>query len=74
MKGVNLLVTNQVGPLGKPDPERVFKKYYRNTSATKISGSGLGLFLVHELVGIMGGTIAYLPEENAITFVVWIPS
>ena len=73
VNGVRITVRNVIGPLGVPDAEQVFKKYYRNTQATKITGSGLGLFLVHELVGVMGGEVLYTSEQNHVVFSVWIP-
>ena len=72
--GVQITIRNDVGPLGVPDAEQVFKKYYRNTQATKVAGSGLGLFLVHELVGVMGGGVSYQALENEVRFSVWIPA
>lgn len=47
--GIQIEFINEIGSMGVPDPSQVFKKYYRNTSATKISGSGLGLYIVFEL-------------------------
>ena len=60
--------------MGSPDPEHVFEKYYRNTSATKISGSGLGLFLVKELVSALHGDVTYSINNELIKFTVWIPA
>lgn len=72
--GVQMTVRNEVGSLGVPDAEQVFKKYYRNTQATKVAGSGLGLFLVRELVEVMGGRVTYATEEQEVAFSVWIPN
>lgn len=71
--GITLTVRNTIGPMGAPEAEQIFKKYYRNPKATKITGSGLGLFLVHELVGVMGGEVTYTPEQQEVTFSIWIP-
>jgi signal transduction histidine kinase len=71
--GVHIQFMNDVGGMGAPDPEQVFKKYYRNSSATKISGSGLGLYLVYQLVHLIGGDISYQSQEKVI-FNLWIPS
>jgi signal transduction histidine kinase len=60
--------------MGAPDEEQVFKKYYRNSSATAISGSGLGLFLAYELTNALGGRIYYHRQENRVIFDVWIPN
>lgn len=74
IQGVQITVRNTVGPLGVPDADQVFKKYYRNTQATKIAGSGLGLFLVHELVGVMGGEVTYTIDKQQVMFRIWIPA
>jgi len=72
--GVRFDVSNSIGALGVPDADQVFKKYYRNTQATKVAGSGLGLFLVHELLGVMGGKVMYVSENDKVLFSVWIPA
>jgi two-component system sensor histidine kinase KdpD len=46
------------GPGVPVDPERLFDLYYRDPSAAKrAGGSGIGLFVCRELVGLMGGRI-----------------
>lgn len=72
--GVHIQLSNDVGVMGAPDPEQVFKKYYRNTSATKISGSGLGLYLVYELIQLIGGLVSYQFQQKKVIFKLWIPS
>lgn len=78
--GVQIQFINETGLLGSPDPSQVFKKYYRNASATKISGSGLGLYIVFELVNVLGGSITYQPPPEHqpppqhLIFKLWIPS
>lgn len=67
-------IANEAGALGKPDPEHVFKKYYRNSSATKISGTGLGLYLVKALVGVLGGKVVYEDQDTLVVFKIMIPS
>ena len=72
--GVHVQFINDVGSMGAPDPQHVFKKYYRNSSATKISGSGLGLYLVYELMQLIGGLVSYQFQQNKVIFKLWIPS
>jgi len=72
--GVQISLINEAGMLGTPDPQQVFKKYYRNASATKVSGSGLGLYLVRELVSVMDGDIQYQLEKMHVVFKVWMPN
>lgn len=72
--GIRFNVRNAIGALGVPGADQVFKKYYRNPQATKVPGSGLGLFLVNELVSVMGGSVNYDSDNREVTFSVWIPA
>ena len=72
--GIQISTTNEIGVMGTPDPEFIFKKYYRNASATKIRGSGLGLYLVHQLTSVIGGKIEFQSQEKNIIFLLWIPT
>jgi len=51
---VVLTVTNPVGNVGRPDAARVFEKYYRSNRASRISGTGLGLYWVKVLANGWG--------------------
>mgnify|MGYP000338362180 CR=1 FL=1 len=66
-------IQNVIGNMGTPDSELAFEKYYRGPSATMVSGSGLGLFLVRELTHVLGGEVKLSIKDNLITFTVWIP-
>ena len=72
-KCLQFSVQNKIGSMGAPDPELAFEKYYRSPAASKISGSGLGLFLVRELVHALQGEVKLSVNDNQITFTVWIP-
>lgn len=71
--GVAIDVANLPGRAGWPDPEQVFRKYYRHPHAHKATGSGLGLFLVEGLARLLQGRVAYLPTEKEIVFRLWLP-
>lgn len=71
--GALIRVANEPGAAGWPDAKQVFKKYYRNPRARRMSGSGLGLFLVHHMVEQMGGYIGYAPRETKVCFDLWLP-
>lgn len=71
--GVEIRVTNEPGEAGWPDPDRVFRKYYRSTGARRGSGSGLGLYLVAGLARMLGGAAEYRPTSSQVQFVVWLP-
>ena len=66
-------VRNATGPAGLPDAQRLFEKYYRSPHARRLSGSGLGLFLVKGLLDLMHGSIDYKTQEGDAVFSVWLP-
>lgn len=72
--GLQLEVCNMPGTAGWPDPDKVFDKYYRSPNARRQAGTGLGLFLVRNVVQILGGRIDYLPDVSRIRFLLQLPS
>jgi signal transduction histidine kinase len=74
LAGWRWLVNSQAGTVGLPDPSRLFEKYYRSGQARRMSGSGLGLFLVKGLLDLLEGTIRYEAREDHAIFSVWIPA
>ena len=66
-------VDNEAGPAGLPEPDRLFEKYYRSPSARRLSGSGLGLFLVKGLLNLLQGHIDYTTRDGRAIFNVWLP-
>lgn len=71
--GVQILVENQPGSAGWPDPARVFEKYYRSPHAHRQSGSGLGLYLAAGFAQRLDGSIRYAPTLTTIGFELWLP-
>ena len=71
--GILITVSNQPGPAGFPDAEKVFSKYYRSPMAHRQSGTGLGLYLVKGLASQLGGDIRYEPSEDKVSFSLWLP-
>ena len=62
--------------IDKKDRSRIFEKFYRSESDSvrKITGSGIGLTLVKEIVESHNGTITVESEENkGSTFTIQIP-
>ncbi|MDE1891616.1 MAG: hypothetical protein KGI88_01795 [Betaproteobacteria bacterium] len=67
-------ISNKVGIAGAPDPSLVFSKYYRNPKASRVTGTGLGLYLVYSLVKLLNGSITYKnSHEDLVEFELWIP-
>ncbi len=52
--------------IGIPEEEQhnIFKIFFRAKNAEAIQGTGLGLNITHELIKIMGGSIAFTSKEN----------
>lgn len=70
---VSIRVRNAVGRAGKPDPQRLFQKYYRADTARYLSGTGLGLSWVHGVAQQAGGQVRYLPEDDHVVFELDLP-
>lgn len=71
-----LTVTDQ--GIGIPEAERphLFERFYRaaNIDPRQISGMGIGLYVVHEIVTRHGGRIEVAGDEGAgSSFTVWLP-
>ncbi len=67
-------VANRPGQAGWPEADKVFDKYYRSPHARRQAGTGLGLYLVQNLMQVLGGRIDYLPESERIRFRISLPS
>ena len=76
VNGVEVVVTNRLYPSDIPDPGKMFSKYYRSKSAHRVSGSGLGLYVVDGLVRLLKGSVRVEldPELPEISLHVWIPA
>ena len=72
--GLSLQVSNAPGLAGRPDADKVFAKYYRSAAAQRQSGTGLGLFLSHNLAQQLGAQLRYQPTETHICFELWLPT
>lgn len=61
----NMLVfENTVSETSRPDPEHIFDRFYKADLARRKGSSGLGLFIVKELVERMGGSVQALLEGD----------
>jgi signal transduction histidine kinase len=69
-----LQVCNAPGVAGLPDADKVFAKYYRSAAAQRQSGTGLGLFLSHNLAQQIGAQLRYQPTDTHICFELWLPT
>lgn len=67
------IISNPPGVAGLPDPDQIFQKYYRSTQARRVSGSGLGLFLIKAMLDLMDGKISYDATSGDANFRIWLP-
>jgi len=66
-------ISNTPGRAGMPDARQVFKKYYRSPGAHGQTGSGLGLYLVHNMARQLEGFVRYAPNAVSVRFELWLP-
>ena len=55
--GCGISFENLVSETSVPDPEQIFERFYKADSARRKGSSGLGLFIVKELMERMGGQV-----------------
>lgn len=72
-KPLTLTIANQPGAAGWPQADKVFQKYYRSPHARRQAGTGLGLFVVQNLMYALSGKIDYAPTETHVKFVLQLP-
>jgi len=60
-----------VGPVGYPDPKKIFTRYYRAEAARSQMGAGLGLWLSQEVARQLGTEISLRMESDVVAFTFW---
>lgn len=65
---VNIIVTDNGKGISEKDLPHIFERLYQGDESRKVSGNGLGLSIVRELVAVHGGTIyaENLPKSGTI--------
>lgn len=66
-------VRNTAGRAGKPDPARIFEKYYRAPTAHHATGTGLGLYWVHSVAQLLSGRISYRDDGDDVVMSLCLP-
>lgn len=72
--GITVAISNEPGLAGWPDGSMLFNKYYRSPHAKRQTGTGLGMYLVRNLMHTLQGYIEYAPTENSIKFLLYLPN
>ena len=68
-----LEVTNEGQPFTDEEKARLFARFYRGRSARQAEGFGLGLALVREICGLLGGRVELAEGGPLIRFMVTLP-
>jgi len=66
--GLTIRVSNSVGSSGRPDPMKVFTRYYRAEGAKKEVGAGLGLWLAKTIAMKLGCELRCSGDETVVHF------
>lgn len=61
-------VSNTVGSAGRPDPLKVFTRYYRGPGSENVAGSGLGLWLAHDLAVKLNTQLQCSSDDSTVNF------
>jgi signal transduction histidine kinase len=74
-QGCDLLleVTNEGGMLTEEEKARLFSRFYRGRAARQAEGFGLGLALVREICGVLGGKVELVEGGPLTRFRVTLP-
>ena len=70
---LHIAVINVVGAVGMPDQTKIFQKYYRSSKAHSYTGSGLGLYLMKNIMVLLGGDLTYTPMDHLVKFELCLP-
>lgn len=74
-EGIELRVEDRGFGIPREDHERIFDRFERAVSANEVSGLGLGLFIVRQIVEAHRGTVRVESElGQGSNFIVWLPS
>ena len=65
---MNIRVSNTVGSFGRPDPLKVFTRYYRAEGAKKEVGAGLGLWLASTIATKLGCQVCCSGDDAIVHF------
>jgi len=73
-KELVIQVANSGEPLGPEERARIFERFYRGRGGRRGEGFGLGLALVREICGVLGGRAELVGEGPSTVFRVTVPT
>lgn len=68
-----LSISNQFPVNARPDPDKLFQRYYRHDEFQPLAGMGIGLSLIKEAVEKIGSEISFEQDDKHITFTLRVP-
>ena len=71
--GNRISFENPVSEESLPNPERLFDRFYKSDPSRRKGSSGLGLFIVRELMRKMGGETGAQLEEGKLRITLYFP-
>ena len=72
--GAEIVISDTGIGIKDDDQKKLFKKFFRAESASKVEGTGLGLFIVKNIITKHKGKIAVESSlGEGTTFRVWLP-
>ncbi len=71
--GLTLEVENGGIPMTGDEREKAFERFYRASASLRTEGFGLGLPLVREISGVLGGSVELVSDDSATIFRVILP-
>lgn len=71
---VVVVIDNECIPDAIPDPEAVFDRFYRNERVLAERGTGLGLYIVQQLLRLLGGGCSLeVRDADHVRVSIWLP-
>lgn len=67
--GMKLTIGNQIGMQQSVDPEKIFRKFYREKSTGSQSGSGLGLYICSNIAKALNLRLSVVVSRGYIEFI-----
>jgi PAS domain S-box-containing protein len=73
--GAVVTVTDNGAGISEADRSHVFERFYRSATSSVAGkkGLGVGLYIAHEIVGRMGGTLTFVTDSGGTTFTLSLP-
>lgn len=72
--GTEIDISDNGPGIGPEHRALIFEKFSRLNDASRAGGAGLGLAICKEIMGFLGGSIAYLPGQGGACFRISLPA